>query len=419
MRAAAWACGLFVAGCATDDAGAPATELGTSEGTGVATTAPATTASSAPVTSAATEPTQPGTLPLVLAVDAVTGRQRFAVPIDAGAQTFSGIVVADGVVAGLAGRCDGQSAAAIGFDASTGELLWTVPLPGGAELSEPTSVDGGVLVVATARDATSFLSGIDVASGRLLWEADLGPKDEVTTVLDGPAVVVMSQSVRDPGGPFELAALDRSTGERLWEQRLPGPFHLAASGDVVLYQALGGLDPAAAPAPLLGLDAKTGIERWRVVDVRPSWTPAVGAGVVVDSVTGGGVVAYNLDTGLERWRRPDLELPEIGDGSSAFAGGHALFTRAVDPGLHNLEIVDLATGQTAFAPPGDGQVVAITPGALLLATPPSGLTLYRVTDGSRIGQIELPPPEPDQVFVQPAVGGDGTAYVGRGCPGRR
>jgi hypothetical protein len=62
--------------------------------------------------------------------------------------------------------------------------------------------------------------------------------------------------------------------------------------------------------------------------------------------------------------------------------------------------------------------LALVPEALLAGAPPNSLILYRLTAGSKLGQVEVPPAEPDQVAIQPAVGLDGTVYLGRGCPGR-
>ncbi len=238
--------------------------------------------------------------------------------------------------------------------------------------------------------------------------------DELRTVLDGPVVAAISQRVREPEGPWQLVVFDRATGERLWERSVPAVFYLAAAGDVVLMQA-SDFQPTENPAPLLALDATTGAQRWQADGIQPTWTPAVGGGVVVDSVTTGGVVVFDLATGMERWRRPDLDLPEIGQGNSSFADGYALLFRPADLAL---EVVDLATGQATFATPAEGQIFALVPGAVLAGAAPNHLLVYGPTDGSKLGQVEVPPAEPDQVTVQPAVGPDGTVYLGRGCPGR-
>ena len=44
--------------------------------------------------------------------------------------------------------------------------------------------------------------------------------------------------------------------------------------------------------------------------------------------------------------------------------------------------------------------------------------MHNLTDGALVGEIAVPPAEPDQVTVLPAVASDLTVYLGRGCPGR-
>jgi outer membrane protein assembly factor BamB len=355
-----------------------------------------------------------GTNPLVLAVDATTGSERFSLPVDATSDTFSGMVVDGGLLVGLGGQCDGETPAARAFDRLTGEQRWSTPLAGHAEGSGPLSTDAGMIVLATSTDDTTqartHLSGLDATTGEPRWELDLGPVTDVQLVLDQPVVLASYQPAGQDGGPFTLVAIDRATGQRRWESSTPSVAIVGTDGELVVVQSF-----EEQPA-MVGLDAATGAERWREADIEPTYVPRLGRGVVANTVSGGGTAGFDVATGERRWQRPDLILPELVEGQAGTGGGQVLLAPAADPAGATLELVELADGRTLFPVPNEFGVIP-TEHALLVEQGET-LAVHDLTDGALVGEITVPPSEPDQVLVLPAVASDLTVYLGRGCPNR-
>ena len=356
----------------------------------------------------------PGTNPLILAVDATTGSERFSLPVDATSDTFSGMVVDDDLLVGLGGQCDGQTPAARAFDRLTGEQQWSTPLAGHAEGSGPLSTDAGVIVLATSTDETTqvltHLTGLDATTGEPRWELDLGAVTDVQLALDQPVVLASYQPAGQDGGPFTLVAIDRATGQQRWESTTPGVAIIGTDGEVVVVQSFDE-QPA-----MVGLDAATGAERWREAGIEPTYVPRLGGGVVANTVSGGGMAGFDVASGEQRWQRPDLVLPELVEGQAGSGGAQALLAPASDPAGATLELVELADGRTLFPVPNESGLIP-TEHALLLQRGET-LAVHNLTDGALVGEIAVPPAEPDQVTVLPAVASDLTVYLGRGCPGR-
>jgi outer membrane protein assembly factor BamB len=409
------------AACGGDGASGSAADTSTASATSVttaATTVTSTTTSAAATTTAApassTAVAAPGANPLVLAVDAATGSERFSLPVDAASDTFSGMVVDGELLVGLGGQCDGETPAARAFDRLTGEQRWSTPLAGHAELSGPLSTDGGVIVLATRTDETAqlltHLTGLDTTTGQPRWELELGTVTDVQLALDQPVVLASYEPAAQDGGPFTLVAIDRATGQRRWESTTPGVAIVGTDGEVVVVQSFD------EPPAMVGLDAATGGERWREEGIEPTYVPRLGGGVVANTVSSGGVAGFDVATGERRWERPDLVLPELVEGQAGTGGTQVLLAPAADPAGTTLELVELADGRTLFPVPNESGLIP-TEHALLLGQDET-LAVHALSDGGLVGEIALPPAEPDQVVVLPAVAGDLTVYLGRGCPGR-
>ena len=94
-----------------------------------------------------------------------------------------------------------------------------------------------------------------------------------------------------------------------------------------------------------------------------------------------------------------------------------LWTASVSPSLRSRACsVELADGRTLFPVPNEFGLIP-TEHALLLRQGET-LAVHNLTDGALVGEIAVPPAEPDQVTVLPAVASDLTVYLGRGCAGR-
>lgn len=102
-----------------------------------------------------------------------------------------------------------QTPKLIALDAGTGEIAWVRELAGGINETCLAAQHGRVVYRCGA-----MLTGLDLGSGRELWQAKANTKSTMTMVLsDGVAVT---------SGANVLDAYDMNTGELLWTQKLPG-----------------------------------------------------------------------------------------------------------------------------------------------------------------------------------------------------
>lgn len=143
---------------------------------------------------------------------------------------------------------------------------------------------------------------------------------------------------------FVLVATDEATfeqppqgtleGAELWRQpALPLSFPGVVAGDLVV---LGhdGRGVVTEQATLRALDRLTGAERWATTLLSPVVSPVGAASTSLIATTGTDVVAFELETGTERWR---IEGPETEDGpppvattaESVIVTGAT--TRSIDP----------------------------------------------------------------------------------------
>lgn len=250
----------------------------------------------------------------LIAVDAATGAAQWQIPVarqqlgwPPGPFAGGGVVVVE---------IDGGRVI-VGLDASSGAELWRVV---DADLGGSAGTSSGppgwvVAVLANTDDVVvlavrSGLVGLDRTDGAVLWSSDVLLLDESgVTASRGPAAVdgssVMVPAASESGGST-LVALDATTGETLWRgPRLDHP--TAAEGHVVGYDH-SWMQTSQPPADeVLVVDGSTGELLWS----RPGMESygdlwAIGDGVVVVRVwadVGEDVVAYELDSGEQRWRR--------------------------------------------------------------------------------------------------------------------
>jgi outer membrane protein assembly factor BamB len=167
---------------------------------------------------------------------------------------------------------------------------------------------------------SSFVSSLDPATGRRLWQVGFGPGSQVNrTPLLGD-VAVFTFYVETPPTPGQpptegppagaIRALDPATGAELWSQGLstqPGVPILAVPGTVFVQGSTGG---GAQPCGvrLDALDSKTGILRWRIdnpqvcgLDVAADAQTTV---LVLSTPSATKIVVLNTATGVELWEAP-------------------------------------------------------------------------------------------------------------------
>jgi outer membrane protein assembly factor BamB len=303
----------------------------------------------------------------VIAVDARSGVELWRVPV--ARQQFGwplGPFAGGGVV--VVEVDDGDGAAIVGLGADTGETLWRVAE---ADLGVvAASSSAGSLAVAPVANTEEVvvlavptgLVGLERTSGELMWSSDVflldqsgvgvsrGPAavDGSTVIIPAatdmiPALDAAGQTVMVPVEPSALVAVDASTGATLWQgSRLDHP--VAGDGYVVGYVHAGAM-AGGRDAEVIVVDAMTGEQLWSKPGQESYgdlW--AIGDGAVYVNAIGDGtprdVVAYELKSGVERWRRTtDTPLP--GEPQQVADDGVVLL-------LDNLAVLSSADGTTRW-----------------------------------------------------------------------
>ncbi|MFG2990994.1 PQQ-binding-like beta-propeller repeat protein [Streptomyces sp. NPDC048257] len=149
-----------------------------------------------------------------------------------------------------------------------------------------------------------FLLGLDVRSGKKLWEVPLPARPDGSERLHflsaravGDYLVLVQQSAE---GEPRLVVRNARTGKALWERPLDGRQH--AFGRAHL--AVDGRHVYPSAGELLALSLADGKEAWRFGKGTPGAQyspPAVKDGVVYAVQEGGGLVAVDAGTGALRW----------------------------------------------------------------------------------------------------------------------
>ncbi|KUG61999.1 hypothetical protein AVL61_02645 [Kocuria rosea subsp. polaris] len=296
----------------------------------------------------------------VLALDAGTGEQKWAYPVD-------GHVMPTPVLH------DGRIHAATGdrhlhvIDAATGEGLERVDVGAVMSMSAPAAAEG--MLYAGAFDGGPKVIGYDMDARELTWATAM---PDVKSGLDDvpPAVsegVVVTTSHRDivPAQQLEHWAhgLSADTGEVLWEVHLgDGPFvPNNKSGAPVIAD---GVVYVGSPTTrkLYALDLETGEERWSHDSGPVKAPPVVVDGHVVYTTTQGEIGAVDTGTGALAGSR------QLSDEPLAPAGpvvvDDVLLVPGQDGRVHALDLAELtgdtgaeetpAAGADSTAEAGDG-----------------------------------------------------------------
>jgi outer membrane protein assembly factor BamB len=228
-----------------------------------------------------------GGLNRLYALDAVTGRQRWAFRTEG--RTGSP-VVSDGTV-----YVADDNTYLYALNAATGRRLWTTRLQGSMETPAPPRVVDGVLYATSAAMGAAGFFGhvyaLDAHDGGLRWRFEAG-----SVIRSSPCVSAGTVFV----GSFDhnVYALDAATGRRRWTFRtgdqvatcpvVSGGTVFAGSDDHRLY----------------ALEAATGRRRWAFsAGARVGVSPAVSGGVVCAGTDNPGSL-YGVDaaTGRQRWK---------------------------------------------------------------------------------------------------------------------
>lgn len=257
------------------------------------------------------------------------GHLRWRIPLDVPSPTFASRVIVRGDVV-VAGAYD-----LLGIDKSTGRVRWIfAPEDGGGAGMHLGDARADLVFTGSV---SGYLRAIDVRTGRLRWQHQLGLEDDTTVyspVVSGPWVAA-TYTVFGGNPVGGLAVADARTGALLWHRQVPGSVAgsglPAFAGRVVL--------AASRDGTIHGFDVGSGEALWSLPAVSslggdPDYRPVVVSGplVVVGSLSGE-ISAWELSTRRLRWRRPS-ELYSV------------LFRMTV-------------AGNVVYAPLGSGEVVAL------------------------------------------------------------
>lgn len=185
------------------------------------------------------------------------------------------------------------------LNAASGETVWTDTVDLGANhlhrknsyASGTPATDGERVYVAYADEEHYLVLGYSLA-GEKLWTRDLGSFSSqhgqgVSPIVHGDLLIVPN----DQMGPSSIIALNRKTGETVWESKrnfrrtsYATPFILEVDGGQPQLICLSGA------TGLTGLDPETGTEIWRSgeLPMRTVGSPVFGEGVVIASCGSGG-----------------------------------------------------------------------------------------------------------------------------------
>ncbi len=233
----------------------------------------------------------------------------------------------------------GGSGKLYALDVETGEAAWTQATP---ITTAAVPVDDALYYGASTGDR-SWLSAVDRTTGAEAWRHDLAETEGFLGVFGAPAVagsLVVSTATVNGGAGYDTRglafAVDRETGERVWERSFDAPIAAApvVTGDRAFVVTRGG--EAAA------LSLSDGSVAWsRTFDGEFYSTPATDGDVLVGLLRGE-LVGMAADSGSVRWR---TELGVV------LVSGLALTDSTVYVGGKDLRALDRTNGEIRWEYP--------------------------------------------------------------------
>jgi len=149
------------------------------------------------------------------------------------------------------------------FDLKSGKVAWTVAEAENADSVDLLLYDGRVFVV----DEHGKLRVYEAASGKAQWEHEYSPGGYLTscptTPVGADGLVYYSGDDKNTPSQAYLWALDAATGAVAWRQVVK-PDRDNRYGSCMTPAAVGaGVVTVASNHVMVGMDARTGVERWR------------------------------------------------------------------------------------------------------------------------------------------------------------
>ncbi len=223
-----------------------------------------------------------GSPAVLYSLNALTGAQNWSRPT--GKISHASPAYADGTI--LTGsHC--ANCAFEAFDAQTGTLKWSLPLPQGSR--DPVVENG----VAYFGSDDKKVRAVNISTGQLIWTSPL-LNDGVTAV---PAVVNGKVYVGTWNSKFY--ALNSGTGAKIWEYTVSPTKLVLFSSPVVA----DGVVYIGAGKNIIAVDANTGAHKWTSSDMNGfvGSSPAVAGGNLYLMTDPGGVYSLNANNGSLNW----------------------------------------------------------------------------------------------------------------------
>jgi outer membrane protein assembly factor BamB len=268
-----------------------------------------------------------------------------------------------------------------------------------ASLSEPVTVDGGLVQTLVVQDDGFYF--LDLSTGKV--RATTGVDWWGQSIPDPSGGVWFVDTSKSDGPGLFVGQIDRSA-KTLWQQNKQGTMcgdsltdqmgGIALDGGVLFYAALyvaGGTVQPTFKSGLYAFDAATGAPKWNVAST-PASVISAGNGLVY-GIEGGALVARSQKDGSSKWSKP-----LAGAGAQAPVLANSLVIVADAAGV---SAFDATTGSPAWSTPVTGAAAAAYQGTItngcsgsqnegaavatsLAAAVPSGTLVVTASDGIHV-----------------------------------
>lgn len=267
------------------------------------------------------------------AVDATSGDRLWTRSVDflghhyPVAATGSTVFVSTRTLSGAS--TGGGSGALYALGPDSGTVRWRRDAP---ITTAPVPADETVYYGRSTRDSSALVAR-STSDGTERWRQELAPTEGFVAVFGEPALAdgVVYTTATVNGGPSTdsdglVLAIDRESGQRLWERSLgAGAIAAPVVHDGTVYAA-------AKNGRLVALSAADGSLRWEQTVEGDVYTTPVTDGDRVVALAGGALSAVDAASGERRWRTPigDVLINGLATtGETVYVGGNQV--RAIDP----------------------------------------------------------------------------------------
>ena len=312
------------------------------------------------------------------------------------ATTGSSIDIDLGVCAG------GYSPALFAVDTTSGSLLWTYCPDVAASYEVLFATDSMVYAKAfsgSPADRRYELVAVEASSGKQRWRQTVADQQWAPGSFTGAGIVVVVAGKIAGTAAASIIGVDADTGAERWRVPSNGLAPIAHTDDtVVVGPAMG------APGGVGGLDRRTGARRWmnglRLEDhsgVGVGRAPTAASGNTVVVPAGAEAVALDAAAGNELWRAPQLDHPSSTNDV------------VVGKARGNVTALDARTGAQLWSAPGRpsyGDIWVLGDGAAYVSGERGGIVAYDLRTGAQRWNL------PALLGAEPWASANGVLYAG-------